>query len=245
MSILKRIWDLIRGKSHKALDAIENPIEQAELTIRDLEAAHGKSITALAKSKSIVYKLKEEAKKAEENAKAYLTKATKLKAKLADDMENDAAELLKKDIILMLNRHENFKKDAEAKMAQAKIQGDKTDKMAANIKKLQTTITTTKADISSKKANLEMSQQNKAINKELSNLNVDGIQSKLEGIQSRIDDNNNEAEAWVGIEEDLESDEARIERMLNENSETDDNALLNNFLNEGASEAKPETPTPA
>lgn len=245
MSILSRLFNLFRGKAHKALDAVENPIEQAELTIRDLEAAHGKSISALAASKSIVYKMKSEAKSAEEKAKAYLDKATKLKAKLVDDMSEEDAASLKKDILLMLNRQENFKNEAVAKSAQAETQEAKTKKMASDIKKLQNTITTTKTDIENKKANLEMAKQNKAINKELSNLNVDGIQSKLADIQGRIDNNNNEAEAWAGIEEDLESDEARIDRMMSEPSETDDNDLLNSFLNEGKSETKTDTPTPA
>jgi phage shock protein A len=242
MRILCRFFDLFRSKAHKALDAVENPIELAELTIRDLETAHGKSITALASSKSIVYKMKQESKDAGEKAKAYLIKATKLKGKLAG-ADAETAESLKKDIVLMLNRQENFKKDAVTKAAQAEAQGVKTDQMATNIKKLQNTITTTKADIKNKKANLELSAQNKAINKEMSSLNVDGIQSKLEDLQSRIDDNNNEAEAWSGIETDLESDEARIDRMMSEPSETDDNALLNSFLDDAPkTDAKTETP---
>lgn len=238
MSLLKRIWDFLRGKAHKAMDSVENPIEQAELTIRDLEAAHSKSINALAQSKSIVFKLKEESKRAAETAEGYLSKATQLKAKLASSPDEATTAQLKSDILLMLNRHENFNKEATSKAMQAENQEAKTSKMAADIKKLQDTISTTKIDIKNKKVNLELAQQNKAINKELSALNVDGIQNRLADIQTRIDDNNNEAEAWASIESELESDEARINKMLNETSDTDDNELLSKFLAEEVKEEK-------
>ena len=138
----------------------------------------------------------------------------------------------------MLNRHETFNKEATSKAMQAENQEAKTSKMAADIKKLQDTISTTKIDIKNKKVNLELAKQNKAINKELSALNVDGIQNRLADIQTRIDDNNNEAEAWASIESELESDEARINKMLNETSDTDDNELLSKFLAEEVKEEK-------
>jgi phage shock protein A len=226
MGLLKRIWDFLRGKAHTAMDKVENKVESAELSIRDLEAAHQKSIEALASSRTICIKLKSEAKKATESAESYLSKALKLKARLGGDDD----EQVKKDIVTMLNRQENFKKEAEEKTKKAEIQDAKTDKMADSIKKLQTTIGDAKTNIANQKVDMELAAQNKNISKELSDLNVDGITGKLAAIQTQIDNDTNEAEAWGGIDEDLESDEARIDRMLNESSATDDNELLNSFL---------------
>ena len=68
------------------------------------------------------------------------------------------------------------------------------------------------------------------LQRELSNVNVDGVSGQIEAIQAQITEDNAEAEAWVKLDENLEDDDAKIEKLLNESSPTEDSKLLDDFM---------------
>jgi len=229
-SLLRRIWDFIVGKGHKAMDAVEDNIEILENKVRTLEGNYAKSIEGLAKVSALGINYKSKAKELNDSADGYRQKATQIKEKIdsGEWTKEDAAP----DIIIMLNKEEQMRTEAKAMEAQAATQQTITDNLSKKIKEMDKLIKTSRGQITNLKAQKEASEVNKSVSKELSSVNVDGVSSHIEEIENQISQNNAEAAAWEDIDTRFEDDEKRIERKLNESSSTSDDKLLADFLGE-------------
>lgn len=232
-SFWSRFWNIFRAKSHKALDAIEDPIEAYELKIRDLKGLQESAVNGLAKMKAVEIKHTKRAEKFRLQAEEAMKTAKRLKTALNNGgFEGRTEEQTKQDIIIMLNNHENFIAEAEMAEKMATEQAGEVKKLEAKVKTNKKTIEEAERKLYNLKAMHDASKINKEVSKELSGANFDGIGSHLQEIENRITENNAEAEAWDSIDESFQSDEERIAEMLNQSSVTADSELLEKFLNE-------------
>lgn len=228
MGILSRLFSIFKAKANKAIDAIEDKIELLEQKVRELEQSHKDSMNSLAKVKALEIKMRGDAEKFRTEAQTYLDKATQLKAKLkAGDIEEEEGKTY---ILSMLNKHENMLNEAKAKEEQGVRQAEICKNLEKKIKDLTNLISTTKNNITNIKAQSEAAKVNKEVSKELSNVNVDGVSGQIEAIQKQIVQDNAEAEAWVKLDENLEGDDAKIDKILNNPSPTENSKLLSDFM---------------
>jgi phage shock protein A len=230
MGLLSRIFRFGKSEANSVLDKFENPIKLLKLKITEMEDAQGKSVTGLAKVKTIEIGQRTEAAKLKEKADTHLSNATKLKKMMKS--ETIDAEQAKKDILLLLNNHENFMNESKAMEAQADKQKAIVENLEQKVVKFKTLIKDTKNKIVTLEAQREAAKANKEISKELSTLNVDGVENELAELERRITSDNNEASAWESLDESTKTDEERINALLEQDSATDDNVLLKDFLND-------------
>ena len=232
MSILSRVKSLFNAKVNKALDTVEgnSKFELLRQKLVELKEAHSKSITGLAKTKAIQIKFKKDAKGYQDKADVYRIKADKLKVKFSEATTDESKNELKPLIISVLNTIENMESEASKKNAESIEQGKIVTNLELKIKSVGDLIRKTEADIDNKEARADAAKVNKEISKELSDVNFDGLTSHINKIEKEIDNDNAEAEAWVDLGESLESDEDKINKLLNETSPTSDDTLFSSFM---------------
>lgn len=227
-----RFWGIFNAKAHKSLDKLEDGarIDILRNKVRELEGGHAKSVNGLAKVKALQFKFEKDAKAFDDKAADYTDKAGKLKERFESATKKADKDQLKSDIILMLNKAENMKSEADTKREQAVAQGKIVENLEKKIKEMTNLIKQTKANITNMEARAEAAKVNKEISKELSDVNFDGVSSQIEEIEKKINEDNAEAEAWDHIDTALEDDEDRIEKMLSESSPTEDSKLFDDFM---------------
>ena len=228
MGFFKKLFTWGKSEANALVDRITDDMKVLDLKIVEQKEMLDKSVNGLAKVKAIEIKQRSKAEQLREQADSYLEKANQLKVGMKNGTfkEEDA----KKDILLLLNRHENVKNEATAMDAQADKQDKVVKALEKKIKDLKTLITTTEAKVVNLKAEREAAKANKEISKELSTLNVDSAASQIAELENKIQADNAEADAWEHLSESTMTDEERIDKMLNEASPTSDDELLKNFL---------------
>jgi hypothetical protein len=88
----------------------------------------------------------------------------------------------------------------------------------------------TTVQITNLEAQRDAARVNKTISKEMSNLNFDGVTAQMDELKKDIAKDNAKAEAWQNVGTDMQSDEDRINKILNQPSKTVDDNMLNDFL---------------
>jgi phage shock protein A len=232
--LIKRLFGIGIAKANKAVDAIEDKTELLEQKLRELKSGYETNVNGVAKVKALEIKLKTDAKSFENKAEDILEKAKKLKAKVQnEEYDGDAGEAeLENYILTMLNKYENLKNEATAKEGERAKQEQICKNLETKVKSLKQLISDTENNIVNIKAQSEAAKINKEVSKELSGVNVDGVSGQIEEIQRKINEDNAEAEAWVELDEGLEDDEAKIEKLLNASLPTADDKLLKDFMND-------------
>jgi phage shock protein A len=224
-SLRNRVVTLFKVKAHSALDSLEDSVETLKQKVRELKESYDKSITGLANVKTVEINYRKVSEDFKNKAVEYHNKAVKLKEKLKDD---DAQ--LKSDILLMLQKEQSMIEQSETALKNAENQKVIVDNLEAKIKEMKILITSTSDKITNLEAQRDAAKINKTISKEMSNLNFDGISSQIEEIEKHISNDNSEAQSWNTIGNELQTDEERINKTL-QNDKVNDSELLNNFLN--------------
>jgi len=227
-----RFWSMFNAKAHKTLDnaeTTETKIDLVKQKTRELETSHGKAVAGLAKVKTLELQYKQAVAKAQKSAKSYQDKAGKLKARYDAASDADKTQL-KSDIILMLNKKETMENEVKTQEGLALKQKERVDAMTSKIKELTNLISATKTNTTNMESQALAAKVNKEVSSELSDMNFGGVSAQLSELQADIDTDNAEAEAWESMGDSVESDEKRIEKMLNESSPTEDTELFSSFM---------------
>lgn len=236
MGFWQRLFNIGRAKANKALDSIEEPIEQLTLKVRDLKEGYAKSVQGLAQVKALEIKYRKSANECLVKAADYLDKAKQIKARI--DSGEWIEEEHKSSIILMLNKKENMENESKQKIKAAEDQLVVVTNLENKIKEMQKLITSTENQIVNLSAQAEAARVNKNVSKELSSVNVDSAKAQIAEIERRIESDNAEAAAWTDISDKLEDEEVKIEKLLNEPSPTSDNDLYSSFMKKEKKEKK-------
>jgi phage shock protein A len=227
-----RFWGMFNAKAHKALDKVkdtEMKIDLIKQKTRELETSHKSAVLGLSQVKALEIKYNKAVEKAENSSKSYGEKADKLRIRFESASDADKPQY-KSDIILMLNKKETMDNEAKTQIGLALSQKSRVDTMTSKIKSLAKLIKSTKNSIINMEAQAQAAKVNKEVSSELSDMNFDGVTGQINDLQTDIDSDNAEAEAWEDMGTSLESDEKRIEKMLDESSPTEDTDLFNSFM---------------
>jgi len=227
-SIRNRITMLFKTKAHGLMDAIEDKVEILKQKLRELKESYAKAIEGLAEIKALEIRQRKDAESFNSKADDYLDKATKLKNRLTGNSEDD--EKIKSDILIMLQKQSSMKEEANIALNNANAQKIVVDSLAEKVKDMKKLIDDTTVQITNLEAQRDAARVNKTISKEMSNLNFDGVTSQMDELKKDIAKDNAKAEAWQNVGTDMQSDEDRINKILNQPSKTVDDNMLNDFL---------------
>lgn len=174
MSFFNRLGNIISGKANKALDKIEDPIEQIDLAVRKREEAINKAklesasfIGSISQKKNEVNALKEKIKQYEEGIRKALT---------AGDEEKATTFLLKKKEF----DQEVASLEATIKALQTTAEKVKTNVLALEkeVKELKTKKSELSARYSTAKAQTKVNEILTEVNKE-SHISLSDIEQKV------------------------------------------------------------------
>lgn len=207
MGIFGRINNIIKGKANSALDNIENPIEQLDLSIRTKEEALMKAKKESATLIGAVSEKENNIKKIEEDIANY---ERAIKAALAKNDEAAAIKILAK------------KEEKDKLLNDEKLVYETTKKAADNIKskiaQLNKDIEATRLKSTQFKARYETAKAQGKINELLTDLDKD-VNISVSDIERKIIDAENYAN---GLETFKEADEdADIAKYLNGTGDED------------------------
>lgn len=162
MGIIGRLGNIIKGKANKALDSMEDPTEQLDLSIRKKDEA-----LRLAKkeSASLIGSVMQKENKLKEAEAELLQFDSAIKRALANNDEAAAEKILLK------------RKTKEADVNRMKLDYDKTkeaaDKIKANITRLDAEISELKSNSEHLKARYKTAQAQGKVNELLADLDSD------------------------------------------------------------------------
>lgn len=228
MGLFSRITSIFSSEANAALDNIEDPIKMSKEAIRQLEVVRDEALTGLATIESI--RINNQAKADSKNAEAQLwhKRAVKLNEKLtAGEIEKEDGESL---ILTALDNKDKAANEAKVFEANAKSIEVQVKQMNEKISKLSTDINHSIEDLALLEARNTTANAMLKVNQELSdNSATDSAKSILERMNQRVTKTENLATAYGNIDDMNQSDEAKIEEILNKPSVSDKASRLDMF----------------
>lgn len=214
MGFFKRLGNIVSGKANKALDSMENPLEQLDLSIRKkqeaLENAKKQSATFIGSIPANERKINELTAKINE----YIAGAKKAKEQGKTDL---ALEFLKKKNTIEEEKNSiiaiNEKAKANAATIKSKIESLEKEINAMKIKK---------TELQARSATAEATA---SVNELLAGLDDDSSLS-LSEIEAKIEEKENYA---VGLDSYKDTTEEDLKNILSNNSDADLLAELDNL----------------
>lgn len=195
--IFQRIFKVGQSETHSLIDKFENPIKMTEQGIRDLKKDLQETLKSLAEVKGVSIRLKREAADSKKLAADYERKAMLLLKKMQDggldpaDAERMAGEAL------------NRKEEASQKAIRLTQDGEKQEKMAAqlqkNVEKLRSTVGRYENDLITLRARAKTAAATRKINEQLAKVDSSGTISMLEKMKAKVEEDESLAQSYGEI----------------------------------------------
>lgn len=215
MGILGRLGNIIKGKANKALDSMEDPTEQLDLSIREKKEAVREAKRQSSELLGSVISKEKKVKEIEESLNEF---DAAIKRALANNDEGAAEKILSKRI------------ESENKLDSAKKDYDKTkaaaDQIKARMSKLESEISVLESKSADLKARYKTAQAQGKVNELLadldkkSNVSISDIEQKIEAAENYADG----LSYYTSNEEDED-----ISKYMNGSSEVDLKARLDKY----------------
>jgi phage shock protein A len=237
--IFKRGKKNLEAKANEAMDKMEekNAIPLMKQSIRDRK----EKLQNIIKKQGVVNgernRYRAEAQRLSDDAAKYHDMATKLKAKLVPETDTTGDDVkarneeIKKAILDGLNSWENLKKESEKMAKMAEDQNVICEKLAANITEYRESIVGMEKEVAEYEARKAVVDASHDINKELAELDDNSDMAVFSRMKKNIEDKEAEVDAMTDLQSPEKSVEEKMEALLNESSPTENNELLNDFLN--------------
>ena len=214
MGIMGRLSNIIKGKVNKALDNMEDPTEQLDLSIREKKEALKEAKRQSSELIGSVISKEKKVKELENSLKEY---DAGIKRALANNDEAAAEKILSKRI------------QVENELALVKKDYDKTktiaDQIKSRMKKLDSEIATLESNSANLKARYKTAQAQGKVNELLadldktSNVSISDIEQKIEVAENYAD----------GLSAYSTDDDADIAKYMNGSSDVDLKSRLDQY----------------
>lgn len=229
---LKTLWSRLtrvaEAEASHGIDKIEDPVKMTKQVLVELKEKLGKAFEAQASVKAIEIRLRASAKKLSDDKGSWITKAGLLQDKI--DKGGQPASKLEPLIVEALNKAENAGNESARINKSADAQQATVDKLEGKIKELRGYISETEAEIVTLGVRSEVADVTKEVNKELSSIGVpDSTKELLDRMKAKVEKTESEAQAYDELSTPEMTTEDEIEKVLSENSPTEDDDLLARF----------------
>lgn len=210
MGIFNRISNIVKSKTNKALDQVENPVEMLDQKIRDMRASLNEATKA---SAQVLGSTKETERKMLEAQRA--SNDYDEKVKLAMSKGNE--ELAKKALVLKLENDKKY----ETLKSTYESQKTKVESLKANLNKLRSEIEKLESYRDEASARLENANATKTINEITNNIESKSNSINLDDIERSISRKESYAEGLSELKSPSLEDEFNELNKLSLDSELD------------------------
>lgn len=225
MNIFKRLLRIGQAEIHSAVDKMEDPIRMTEQGIREMRDDLDKALEALAQTRALAIRTKNDKQKKAANAEDYENKAILIMTKAQKgDLDMNEAEKLAKEA---LSLKESLLKEALILDEQLVVHERAVDEMQKNIDILRFNITKWENELKTLKSRIRVSKATKEVNKQMAQIDSDSTISMLERMKEKVEEEEALAEAYgdiakknISIDEEINkaigSDTGKVNEELDE-----------------------------
>ena len=225
MNIFKRLFRIGQAEIHSAVDKMEDPIRMTEQGIRDMRADLDKALEALAQTKAMSIRTKNDRTKKQEEASDYENKAILLMSKAQkEELDMNNAEKLAREA---LGLKENLLKEVVSLEKQQIIHDNAVAEMQKNIEILRFNITKWENELKTLKSRIRVSKATKEVNKQMAQVDSQSTISMLERMKEKVEEEEALAQAYGDIAKKNISIDEEINKAIGEES-----GKVNDELNE-------------
>lgn len=223
-NLFKRIFKIGEAKANKAVDNLENPVEQWEQAIRDMTKGLDTAKTNQIKLKTVIVTLRTNEEKLREKEKLNKTKANRLLDKVdAGELDPTRGEEL---TIEALNLSENAGKEADVIKAQRLNHEKSLDKIVKDMREYKNEIKKAKNELVSIEAREAAADASIEINKNMGDMGgADSAKAMMDKMRAKVEKKEAEATALDELD-DVQDVESEIDSILAGDSPTANNDLL-------------------
>ncbi len=222
MSFFSRFFKIGQAHANSIADMLEDPIKMTEQGIRDLREDLKSAITGLAEVRAIAIRTGNNAQRERAKATNYERKAMFLLQQMQNgSLAKDEAERL---ATLALSKKEEHTKLSVRQTREAEHHKKLADNLAANVKKLRSSISKYEKELATLKARSKTAAATKKINRHLSKIDSRGTISMLEKMRSRVEEEESLATAYMEIGDTQKSIDDEINNALAQGRTATDSA---------------------
>ena len=197
MNIFKRLLAIGQAEIHSAVDKMEDPIHMTEQGIREMKEDLEKAFEALAQTKAMTIRTKNEKEKKESAASDYENKAILLMSKVQKgEIDEQQAENLAKEA---LSIKENLLVEVEVLAEQQLIHETSSAEAQKNIDVLKFNITKWENELKTLKARIKISRTTQEVNKQMARMDNNSTIDMLERMKEKVEEEEALAQAYSDI----------------------------------------------
>lgn len=212
MNIFKRLLRIGQAEIHSAVDKMEDPIRMTEQGIREMRDDLDKALEALAQTRAMAIRTKNEQIKKAESAGDYENKAILLLTKAKNgELDMREAEKLAKEA---LSLKEGLLNESETLKQQLIIHEQAVDEMQKNIEILRFNITKWENELKTLKSRIRVSRATKEVNKQMAQIDSNSTISMLERMKEKVEEEEALARAYGDIAHKNRSVDEEIDRAI-------------------------------
>lgn len=197
MNIFKRLLRIGQAEIHSAVDKMEDPIRMTEQGIREMREDLDKALEALAQTRALAIRTKNDKTKKVASAEDYENKAILIMTKASKgELDMNEAEKLAKEA---LSLKEGLVKEAVSLEEQLAVHEKAVNEMQKNIDILRFNITKWENELKTLKSRVRVSKATKEVNKQMAQIDSNSTISMLERMKEKVEEEEALAEAYGDI----------------------------------------------
>lgn len=228
MNIFQRLFKIGQAETHSAIDKLEDPIKMIEQGLRDLHTELDQANRALAEVKAMHIRRGNELKQYRDEQETIHNKSVLLlkKAQEGAVQSEEADQLVKENL---RKKADITRRITEADQQVASLQQQVTG-LEGNVTKIKLSITQWESELKTLKARVKVSNATQQINKQLMKMDSNSVASMLERMKDKVLDEEALAQAYGEMNQKEESNDEKVNKIIEEISVEDELAKLKSQL---------------
>ncbi len=228
--LAKRTAKIAESQANSGLDKLEDPVKMTEQIIRDMSKKLEGGLEGQAKYKASIKRKERDIVVLKDRKKEWEGKAGKIKEKVKSEAikKEDAVE----GLTTCLNTIENLGLTIEKEEGVLVIQNKKYGEFSARVTRLKEDIHEANEGLRQLKADSELAKVNKEFGKEFAKIDgVNNAASQMDRLREKVDADMALGDAYSELENDNKTAEDKVNDLLDTESPTENNKLVEDFLN--------------
>lgn len=237
MNIFQRLFKIGQAETHSAIDKLEDPIKMIEQGLRDLHTELDSANRAMAEVKAMHIRRGNELKSYKEEQESTHNKSVLLLKKAQEGALDsvEADQLVKEN----LRKKAAITKKINAAEQQVDTLQKQVTALEGNVSKIKASIGQWESELKTLRARVKVSNATQKINKQLMQMDSNSVAGMLERMKDKVLDEEALANAYGEMSKKEESNDEKINKIINDISLDEELAQLKSQLgihnNEGTS----------
>ncbi|GAB3006615.1 PspA/IM30 family protein [Niabella terrae] len=234
MNIFKRLFKIGQAETHSAIDKLEDPIKMIEQGLRDLHGELDQANRAMAEVKAMHIRRTNELKNFREDQETTHNKSVLLLKKAQEgSVDNQEADSLVKE---NLRKKAEIGKKITASEQDVQALQQQVTALEGNVSKIKASILQWESELKTLRARVKVSNATQKINKQLLQMDSNSVAGMLERMKDKVLDEEALAHAYGEMSRQEESNDEKIDKIIDDLSLEQELAQLKSQLGIGTNE---------